>query len=196
MTHVIDDDLQVNGSCKLQSGVAVKEFSQDGTLTRDSDENVPTEKSVKEYIDKACMIGSENAAWVPCSFEGTNPAAMVQSGEQFDNVGTTDYYPRFTLTLPTNRGGKSLRVAGVRILVQDADANDYVSMTKVLGLKYNTVTAILNTGTDIKSPTREEVLFTAHNCTQYDQVTVTLFCAATSAGQLGIKGVTLKCYYA
>ncbi len=43
--------LVVNGSLKLQQGVAVNEFSNDGNLTDNSDLTIPTEKAVKAYVD-------------------------------------------------------------------------------------------------------------------------------------------------
>ena len=43
--------LSVNGSLKLQQGVAVNEFSNDPNLTDNTDLSVPTEKAVKSYVD-------------------------------------------------------------------------------------------------------------------------------------------------
>ncbi len=44
----------------LPNGVAINEFSTDGTLTGNSDTAVPTEKAVKTYVDN--QIGSVNSA--------------------------------------------------------------------------------------------------------------------------------------
>lgn len=61
--------LQINGDLKLESGVAVREFSTDGTLNRNSDLVIPTEKAVRSYIqnniptytsDKASLTGSSS----------------------------------------------------------------------------------------------------------------------------------------
>lgn len=48
---VIEDSADIKGSLNLQNGVAVDEFSTDGTLADDSDTAVPTEKAVKAYAD-------------------------------------------------------------------------------------------------------------------------------------------------
>jgi hypothetical protein len=48
---VIEDSADVKGSLNLQNGVAVDEFSSDGTLADDSDTAVPTERAVKAYAD-------------------------------------------------------------------------------------------------------------------------------------------------
>lgn len=197
MTYTHNEDVVINGSLTLDHGTDVNEFSTDTTLDGDSNDAVPTEAAVKDYIDKACMIGSANAAWVPCAFEGTNPEGSMRSGEQMENVDGTNHYPRYMLCLPTNRGGKKLYVSGVRVLVQDADNDDYLSMTKVIGITYSgSPTAILNSSTDVKSAQRHEKTFTATDCSSYDMVAVTLYCSVTTAYELGIRGVTVKAYYA
>ncbi len=43
--------LSVNGTLKLQQGIAVNEFSNDGNLTDNSDLTIPSEKAVKTYVD-------------------------------------------------------------------------------------------------------------------------------------------------
>ena len=45
--------LEVNGDLKLQQGLAVNQFSNDGTLGGSSDQTVPTEQAVKTYVDLA-----------------------------------------------------------------------------------------------------------------------------------------------
>lgn len=44
-------DLDVDGTVVLQSGTSISEFSIDGTMAGNSDNAVPTEQAVKEYID-------------------------------------------------------------------------------------------------------------------------------------------------
>lgn len=43
--------LEINGDLKLQQGIAVNEFSSDGTLSGNSNLAVPTEKATKAYVD-------------------------------------------------------------------------------------------------------------------------------------------------
>jgi len=43
--------LHVNGDARLQNGTSVNEFSTDGTFAANSDNKLPTEKAVKEYVD-------------------------------------------------------------------------------------------------------------------------------------------------
>ena len=47
----VTGDVQVQSSLQLKTGVAVSEFSIDGTLSGNSDTAIPTEKAVKTYVD-------------------------------------------------------------------------------------------------------------------------------------------------
>ena len=44
--------LEVNGKLKLQKGVAVNQFSSDGTFSSNSEFAVPTQRAVKTYLDE------------------------------------------------------------------------------------------------------------------------------------------------
>ncbi len=51
--------LEIDGDLKLQSGVAINNFSTDATLKGNSDLTIPTEKAIKTYADtKALLAGS------------------------------------------------------------------------------------------------------------------------------------------
>jgi Chaperone of endosialidase len=50
-TETPSEALEVKGNIKLNSGVAVSEFSSDGTLAIVNDRSVPTTQSVKTYVD-------------------------------------------------------------------------------------------------------------------------------------------------
>lgn len=50
------ETLTVNGTLKLQQGVAVNQFSNDGTLGNNSSLSIPTEKAVKTYFETQLAI--------------------------------------------------------------------------------------------------------------------------------------------
>jgi Chaperone of endosialidase len=60
-TETPSEALEVKGNIKLNSGVAVSEFSNDGTLAIVNDRSVPTTQSVKTYVDK--QISTTNAVF-------------------------------------------------------------------------------------------------------------------------------------
>ena len=64
LTEWLDNvTLGSDGKLTLPSGVAINEFSSDGTLAGDSDDAVPTEKAVKKYVD-------DNAGSSPLTTKG------------------------------------------------------------------------------------------------------------------------------
>ncbi|MCT7948265.1 hypothetical protein NG798_00465 [Ancylothrix sp. C2] len=46
-------ELEVKGALKLADGVAVNQFSNDGSLSENSDSIVPTQKAIRTYVDTA-----------------------------------------------------------------------------------------------------------------------------------------------
>ncbi|NEO94547.1 MAG: hypothetical protein F6K56_31920, partial [Moorea sp. SIO3G5] len=90
--------LEVNGNLKLQQGVAVNEFSCDGTLEGNSDRAIPTEKAIKTYVDTktrfsgsasqelsvknltvtgAIQLSCGDAAWIRYYRRGCEPEART-----------------------------------------------------------------------------------------------------------------------
>lgn len=64
ITFTIDSSVQgiINSAgLSLASGTSINEFSIDGTLSGDSDDVVPTEKAVKEYVDNHSSISVHNS---------------------------------------------------------------------------------------------------------------------------------------
>ena len=149
----------------------------------------------KEYVDQQCMVGSGNAAWVPCVLAGGSNFDDFRAIDFIENRGANDLYLRLMLPLPTNKGGKKLYVSGVRVGLVDADDDDYLNMIKVIGLKYSTSDALYQNYGDWKSQQKVEYTFTGKNASGYDQVAVTLHIVATSYRDVKISGILLKCYY-
>jgi len=52
------------GAIGGQIGVAINEFSADGTLSGNSDTAVPTEKAVKTYVDQVAIDARSFSWWV------------------------------------------------------------------------------------------------------------------------------------
>lgn len=214
-----NDVLKFNGSAGIGLNIgttAVNEFSTDGTLAGNSDNAVPTEKAVKTYIDPVGMIGSANAAWIPCPFEGSSsPTTMIVTSGIY-NIGTsgTDYSLLFRCPLPTNRGGLKLYVTSLKVSIDYADATDYVTDTYFMGstLTGTPPTIISTHTTDLNAASSSGgweanstttmingagAGFTAVDCSAYISMCVYLYCIiSTTADQLNITSVAMKCYYA
>jgi hypothetical protein len=62
--------LKVEGKLQLESGIAVSQFSKDGTLKSNSDDIVPTEQAVKKYVDNKWEETFKNQIQFKSQFEG------------------------------------------------------------------------------------------------------------------------------
>lgn len=151
----------------------------------------------QSYVDEACMIGNDNAEWVPLALDGGNPEDAYYVLEEVRNKGSTDYYLQYVLPLPTNRGGKSLRLARVKVMLAAANDDNYLNMIKVLGITFNTITSHYSNLGDWKSQQAVDKDITPDKNCQFDnQIIVTLHIKATNANSVQIAGVLLKVYYA
>lgn len=142
------------------------------------------------------MIGVSNKQWVPCVFDGSSDNSASKVIESVQNVGGTDFYFYYTLPLPTNRGGLGLRVDTVMVLMKDADANNKLTMVKVLGHTYNTSTTLMNNNTDHYSIEPLEIgSFTTETAYLHNIIQVALYANVSSVSDLKVLGVLLRCYY-
>jgi len=150
-------------------------------------------------LEEALMLGSANAAWVPCPLEFVYIEAyfrMTVTGT-ITNIGGNDMWPVFSLPLPTNKGSLKLYVAGTRIGISAADADDFITTTRMLGFTGGASPTVLDSDTTDKNTVAEhEDTFTAVDCSGYDNIKVQLYCSNTDATDLAIDWVLLKAYYA
>lgn len=150
----------------------------------------------QDEFEDAGLIGSSNAAWVPLALDGGLPEGTFNVTESVRNNSGTDFYLQYVLTMPTNRNGKYLRLARVKVMLMDADNDNYLDMIKVLGLKYNGITLHYENYGPWEDQTNIDQDISPDKSTQYDdQVIVTLHVNVTTANCIKIAGVMLKVYY-
>lgn len=145
--------------------------------------------------DADCMIGSANKAWVSCPCIGSSDFSAMTVVESIRNVSGTEFYFEFQLPLPTNRGGKKLYVDRVMVLLNQADANNKITMIKVLGFKYDSATLLLNDTTSYTSQQQIEVATTSTDAYSYNIIAVNLYATVATGGNLKVLGVQLRCWY-
>jgi Family of unknown function (DUF6519)/Chaperone of endosialidase len=90
-------NLQIQGTLQLRNGTPVVAFSNDGNLTLNSDEAIPTEKAVKTYVDNRVAtivrsLSTQNATPVP------TPAPTPAPTSDLTSVSTPDPTPDPTPT--------------------------------------------------------------------------------------------------
>ena len=199
-----DKDITALGSLAFTLGTTVDEFSIDGALAGDSDSAVPTEKSVKEYVDAQNMIGEANADWVtmtPWAFEGdTN---LWRAGGYVTNIsGVSDGTISFYLPIPFTKNGRSLTITKWRFSLFDADANNEVNRVRVIaGDNAGNNVTIYDDNSDAEAAGDYE-----DGVGNYDalddtdvsgqkHVKIAFGCGVNAAYALDIAIVEMKCYY-
>lgn len=86
--------LEVNGNFKLQFGEAINKFSRDSLFSENSHNNVPTEKAIKDYIQKGTWAG------VNMVIPGPNtPAYKTFIVENPDGANAVDVKGSFAYTI-------------------------------------------------------------------------------------------------
>ena len=150
-----------------------------------------------DQIAALLMFGSANAAWVPCMFRGglnyleTGMTAGYVTDDAVAHMRLCFDFPK-----PTTKGGLKLYVAGTRIGLGDADANDYVDNTYVFGMDGTSQTQLDRDTTDKNSAQVWEDTFTAVDVSGYEMVSIVLTCSNNDASALDVYSALLKCYYA
>jgi hypothetical protein len=107
-----DARLAIAGELKLKTGVAVNQFSSNGTLVGNSDLTVPTEKAVKTYIDT--QISQINSAL------SVKAALAGDASQDFQTKNLTvngDLIAKSNVRIGTDLAQSTLTVSGSNVTV-------------------------------------------------------------------------------
>jgi len=148
---------------------------------------------------KALMLGSGNKAWVPCAFHIEGHAMGEVEGRSANvithTVSTGLYTTYWQLLLPPERGGKSLRISGIRIGIYDADEDNYISGYAISGINYGSGTELKSNTVEGTSAQRAEDTFTAVDASGYDTLNIYISGTMIAAFLVDVNFVLLQCYY-
>lgn len=166
------------------------------SVTASGDVLVNSTKSLSD----ASMIGSSNAAYVPCSFHHGYYYTFSSTSTGLYNTSGDDMDLIYVLPLPPSLNGLKLYINGTRIKVNEAGAAYYVDNTYVIAASAGSP-AIIDTDTTNKGAIGASQYwadsFTAIDCSSYSELSVRLDCVnSTVSGNLYIDHVSIKCYYA
>jgi hypothetical protein len=144
------------------------------------------------------MLGSANAAWVPCVYEAVTIAGQiyVESTRTALTMGAVDVNLRYLLPLPTTKGTLKLYVSDIKLILSDADANDYVTAIATFGVTDAATTLIYMDTTDRTAAGTYTSATGDTDVSSYSQVIVRVNCECTTGTDLDIGGVLVACYYA
>jgi hypothetical protein len=196
-TTALAGNITTSGGSKTWTGHSLTFVAGDGGS---GDVGAPTFSATTDVtiagdsIAEALMLGSTNAAWVPCIFHGG-----ANYSENWANIISTGANGEwgYVLPLPTTKGSLKLYVAGTQILLEDADdPGGYITQTYVYGRTYDTNTELDSDGTNKDAPGKHEDTWTAVDASSHDQVHVRLSVTSNAAGNLDVVSVKVKCYYA
>ena len=161
-----------------------------------SDGAVTSAAGVTDSMQALLMYTSANAAWVPCIFDiEQQVSTYIGTGYTITNTGATDAWIQFRLPIPTAKGALKLYISGIKVGLLDADAGDYIDSITLLGVVYNTGTALNSNTTDYTAPAAIENTFAAVDCSSYDTIILRVTAVLTNTGDYDITYCNLRCYY-
>ena len=151
------------------------------------------------------IYASSQHTYYPCSLlveNQTTKILEIQGGVLSNGiVASNTIY--FQLDQPTTKGTLKLYIDALKIVVTDADNNNYITSVVVYGQDYSGVTAIPNASetTDRKSantvgnPTYETT-FTAADCSAFESIVVAVAIVTDTANALDFLSPQLRIFYA
>ena len=138
-----DAKLEINGYLKLQSGVAVNEFTNDGTLSGNSDLAIPTEKAVKTYADtKALLAGSSSQNFAANNLTLSNNLKLKLGAtvNEFSTDGTLS--GNSDLAIPTEKAVKTY--ADTKALLAGSSSQDFAANNLTINGNLQTNRALID----------------------------------------------------
>jgi hypothetical protein len=98
--------------------------------------------------------------------------------------------------LPTSNGVLNLYITGVRVLVADADATNYLDRIRIFAHDYDGFATVLNEPTDRTAAGEYDTACAATDVSAYNVIAVYVECVNALAASLDFRGVLVHCYYA
>ena len=144
------------------------------------------------------MIGSANAAWVPCSLIGwsATASANISINGFISNVDATDFYIVWKCPLPTVKGALKLYVSGTQLELFDADGTNFITVTYVEFYNDGAQNRVDTDPTNKNSAGLHQDTFAALDASGNDSINVRAVCEVADANALDVVGMSLRCYYA
>ena len=178
-------------------GGTINRFHDEDDMASDDADGLASQQSIKAYVDKANMIGSANAAWVPLAVVGANNVSLYTAQSVYiTNVGAVDFNIQYELLIPTVKGSLGLHIDSLNVGLKDADDGDYINQVLVFGLSdFETSVQIHSDPTDKKVPASVTYTIGDTDCSGYETIKVQLILVCTNALDLDITSLRLHCWY-
>ena len=193
----------IHNSPGISGGTRLLEVSESGSHFITGTTDFTTDATINSNsISDALMLGSANAAYVPCSIIGhTTWADARQQAAKLSNTGAGNMIFDVLLPAPTNKGSLKLYLKNFQFGSIDADNDDFVTSVAIYGLSGGDAPATIDTdGTDHKT-TGAKVFSGAVmpaspiDCSAYGSIIIGFTCTNTGGFQLDLADFLMECYY-
>ena len=144
------------------------------------------------------MIGVANREWIECSYMLTDtPTDFMRFSTLYTPSGIINTWILFNLSgIPKSRGGKKLYVDGAKVMLYDADVNNYLSRMIVRWFTDTANSHYLDDATNKTTIDVHEYSFTASDISAKESVIVYFNIVSDSASNIKFNPPSLRCYYA
>lgn len=149
-------------------------------------------------FDAVNAIGIGNKRWKKAVYAGAGTGGNVNVAGAFHNVGSTDYAMVFDVMLPFVINGKNLVITDTRVIIGDADADDYLNRLRIFGYSGSvSQTTLVDDGTNRTT----NGVFTYGHADQtiggsYFRAQFYLEVFSTTANQFDFYAIEFEYYYA
>lgn len=159
------------------------------------------ELALMETVKELLSIGSSNAKWKNAIYFATSKDTLMQKGTiGITNIDGTDHNIYYNVPLETSRGSYKLYISEIEMGIRDADANDYISRIRLVGIDDNSnMTEVVdqdNGGSGWTTIDEHNLTFTAVDMSSYKGIVLRLGAVVTTKAELEIYYLRVKFYYA
>ena len=154
-------------------------------------------QQILSEVNAFLAIGIANKRFIPCILEGAFVMTDIKISNSYRNAGSGDAVFVFGVPLPVIINTKNLTITQIKIGLDDADATDYVDITRIFGWSdHTTVVTASTNNSDLNAI--GEFIFDIADITVggvYERINVQLNCVNATAQELDISYVQVEYYY-
>lgn len=161
-----------------------------------------TDARVSALLDAYLAIGSGNPQYVSCSLEFDDGlVGKLRQGGLFNYaweiIGAVSVGVKWSIPLPTTRGGKDLYIKGWATQVSAADASNYITTSTIQGINTtpSPTTIMTSTITPLNSTGNKVYSTTGQDCSSYTHVFLFWAMTGTATALLAFYTPQVEYYY-
>ena len=139
----------------------------------------------------------DDVAWFPLTHELTKPPGKARmSGAVLVNTDAEHFEILYRLPIPTMKGNKRLHIDGAQLGVYSADPMNYVQKFHVNRASFNDINVFAKVDEPITMKMMKTHMFPAIDVSNYESVTIRVWCSVSDPAKIALTTAMLHCYYA